>query len=62
MVTKHTKLTLEQKVKIEEKLREIQSETPVFLSVKRRCDVRMVSSASAPFLQFSNSVSAPESG
>ncbi|XP_062204605.1 B3 domain-containing protein LOC_Os12g40080-like isoform X2 [Phragmites australis] len=41
MVTKFTNLNQEQKKKIEEKLREIQSETPVFVSVKRRSGASM---------------------
>ncbi|KAK3140115.1 hypothetical protein QOZ80_5AG0396160 [Eleusine coracana subsp. coracana] len=41
MVTRKTKLTPEQKKKVEEKLQEIQPATPVFLSVKRHSDASM---------------------
>ncbi|KAL6622538.1 hypothetical protein ACP70R_032417 [Stipagrostis hirtigluma subsp. patula] len=41
MVTKHTNLSQDQRKKIEEKLREIQCETPPFVFLKRRCSTAM---------------------
>ncbi|GJM95291.1 hypothetical protein PR202_ga12007 [Eleusine coracana subsp. coracana] len=52
MVTRKTKLTPEQKKKVEEKLQEIQPATPVFLSVKRHSDASMVSNSTVSSVQY----------